>query len=131
MQLIVCSEQDAFRCIDPAWKVYHQCCLDPKFTEPICRCLLRFGVFRHDIQFTVGGRMRHSNARRHKVKSRCTSAPVTSMDRHATTRRERKGRKREERGGEYQRTCHVYGQTRQYKRGTEREEKGSKQRKER
>ena len=43
--------------------------------------------------------MRHSNARRHKVKSRCTSAPVTSMDRHANTRRERKGRKRGEGGG--------------------------------
>jgi len=42
------------------------------------------------------------------------------MDRHADTRRERNGRKREERGGEYQRTCHVYGQTRQYEKGTER-----------
>ena len=56
VQLVICSKQDAFRCIDSAWKVYHQCCLDPKFAEPICRCLLRFGVFRHDIQFTVSGR---------------------------------------------------------------------------
>jgi len=43
------------------------------------------------------------------------------MDRHANTRRERNGRKKEEREGEYKRTCHVYGQTRQYERGTERE----------
>jgi len=39
------------------------------------------------------------------------------MDRHANTKRERKGRKEGDGGEEYKRTCHVYGQTRQYEKG--------------
>ena len=51
-----------------------------------------------------------------------TSAPVTSMDRHASTRgaqrergTEKETRKRGE--GKYECTCHVYGQTHEFKGG--------------
>jgi len=47
-------------------------------------------------------------------KDRSTSAPVTSMDRHANTRRKRKGRTKKggrRKEGESECTYHVYGQT--------------------